>query len=314
MTEIAVEWESTVEAGARYPALRPVSASSPSAADFLARVRAVGEKWAGDHRGDLVDALLLAAGDNSELAGLVRDSGSILQEFLEGVRRRGTGVSAPRDLAADLIIGHEVPQDVLDGLAAEYLVVLVRTSSARSSQAVPREVAGPGTLSTRHEGDLVLLIPDDLDADRTARITERLTQWLDGDGWIALARRSRARLADGFQEAADVLRLIAAGRRPSGAFTIADVLVEYAVVRHAGVSENLAAVIKPLRTHRVLWETLSTLIDADHNRNKAAKNLFIHRSTLDYRLQRIASLTGYDPTNGRDLQLLTAAMIADSVR
>jgi hypothetical protein len=313
VTEIAVEWESTMGVITRYPGLRPVSGSSPSPADFLGRVRAVGEEWAGDRQGDLVDALLRAAGDNPELADLVRSSGSIIEELLEGVRRGTTGAGVPRDLAADLITGREVAQDVLDSLAAKYLIAVVRTSSTRRSQAVPPEVAGPGMLSTHHEGDLVLLVPD-IDAHRTARITEHLTQWLNGSGWIALARRSRGRLADGFREAVDVMRLIAAGRRPSGAFSIADVPVEYAVIKHAEVSENLAAVIKPLRAHAVLWETLTALIDADYNRNKAAKNLFIHRSTLDYRLQRIASVTGYDPTSGRDLQLLTAAMIADSVR
>ncbi len=97
-------------------------------------------------------------------------------------------------------------------------------------------------------------------------------------------------------------------------YSISDVLVEYAVIRHEEVTENLVAVIKPLRAHAVLWETLTALIDADYNRNKAAKNLFIHRSTLDYRLQRIASVTGCDPTSGRGVQLLTAALIADTVR
>ncbi|WP_158102640.1 PucR family transcriptional regulator [Lentzea kentuckyensis] len=295
------------------PGLRPVSGASPSPADFLARVRAVGERWSGDRQGDLVDILLRAAGDNTELADLVRNSGSIIEEFLEGLRRGTTGAGAPRDLAADLITGREVSQDVLDSLAAKYLVVRARTAAGGRAQTFPADVVGPGTLSTRHEGDLILLIPD-TDANRTARITEHLTQWLNGSGWLAVAKRNRCGLADGFREATDVLRLASAGRRPSGAYTISDVLVEYAVIRHAEVSENLAAVIKPLRAHAVLWETLTALIDADYNRNQAAKKLFIHRSTLDYRLQRIASVTGCDPTSGRGLQLLTAALIADSVR
>lgn len=168
-------------------------------------------------------------------------------------------------------------------------------------------------LSTRHDGDLVLLVPD-VDATRTSRVTGHLDQWLNGEGWLVIAKRGRAQLAEGFKEAGDVMRLVAAGRRPSGSYSISDVLVEYAVIRHEGVAQNLAAVIKPLRAHAVLWETLTALIDADYNRNKAAKNLFIHRSTLDYRLQRIASVTGCDPTSGRGVQLLTTALIADSVR
>jgi len=316
MTETVVEWEPSVEVRAPFSGLRPVSDSSPEPADFLARVRAVGEKWTGDRHGELVDVLLQAAGDNPDLANLVRSSGSILEEFLEGFRRNaGTGpsTSAPRDLAADLIAGRSVPQAVLDSLAARYLVVVVRSGANGRGKAVTAEVAGPGVLSTRHDGDLVLLIPD-IDAGRTTRITGQLTQWLNGSGWLAVAKRGRSQLADGFSEASDVLRLVAAGRRPSGMYSISDVLVEYAVIRHEEVAENLVAVIKPLRAHAVLWETLTALIDADYNRNKAAKNLFIHRSTLDYRLQRIASVTGCDPTSGRGVQLLTAALIADSVR
>jgi sugar diacid utilization regulator len=168
-------------------------------------------------------------------------------------------------------------------------------------------------LSTRHEGDLVLLVPD-VDADRTTGVVECLKQWLNGRGWLAVAKRGRSQLADGFREAGDVMRLVVAGRRPSGSYGMSDVLVEYAVIRDEKVAANLAAMIKPLRSHAVLWETLTALVDADHNRNKAAKNLFIHRSTLDYRLQRIASITGCDPTSGRGLQLLITALIADSVR
>lgn len=290
--------------------VRPVGA--PRSEDFLARVRAVGEKWSGERPGDLVDTLLEAAGDNPELAALVRSSGSIIEQFVEGFRRNAVSQSVPRDLAADLIAGRPVPRALLESLASRYLVVLARGAVPGRGKAVPVEVAGPGVLSTRHEGDLVLLVPD-VDADRTARITGRLTEWLAGSGWLAVAKCGRAQLAEGFREASDVLRLVAAGRRPSGGYSIADVLVEYAVLRHEEVTANLVDLIKPLRAHAVLWETLTALIDADYNRNVAAKNLFIHRSTLDYRLQRIASVTGCDPTSGRGLQLLTTALIADSV-
>jgi hypothetical protein len=315
MTETAVEWEPTVDVSAPYSGLRPVSDISPDPVDFLARVRAVGEKWTGDRQGELVDVLLQAAGDNPALAELVRDSGSILEEFVAGFRRNaaGAGAGATRDLAADLIAGRPVPQAVLDSLAARYLVVVARGAATGRGKTIPAKVVGPGVLSTRYEGDLVLLIPD-VDATRTSRITASLTQGLKGGGWLATAKRGRSQLADGFREADDVMRLVTAGRRPSGAYSISDVLVEYAVIRHEEVAENLVAVIKPLRAHAVLWETLTALIDADYNRNQAAKNLFIHRSTLDYRLQRIATVTGCDPTSGRGVQLLTAALIADTVR
>jgi DNA-binding PucR family transcriptional regulator len=111
-----------------------------------------------------------------------------------------------------------------------------------------------------------------------------------------------------------VLRLVVAGLRPSGAYTISDVLVEYAVTLNEKVRTDLAAVIRPLRAHKVLWETLTVFVDSDYSRNKAARSLFIHRSTLDYRLRRIGDVTGCDPTSGRGAQMLTAAMIAEALQ
>ena len=125
---------------------------------------------------------------------------------------------------------------------------------------------------------------------------------------MALAERPKEEIADGYAEAADVMRLVVAGRRPGGAYRLSDVLVEYAVTSHERVTENLAAVIKPLRAHGVLWETLTVLIDADYNRNKAARDLFIHRSTIDYRLWQIEQLTGLSPVNPRDLAVLGTAI------
>lgn len=111
-------------------------------------MRAAGEKWTGGGRqGELVDALLQAAGDNAELAHLVRSSGAILEEFLEGCRRNvATGASAtvPRDLAAYLIAGRSVPQAVVDSLAARYLVVVARGSATArgSSSTAARSTTG----------------------------------------------------------------------------------------------------------------------------------------------------------------------------
>jgi hypothetical protein len=312
MTETAVELKSSVDVRPVYPGLRPVGDDTPPGpVDFLAKVREAGEKWAGDRQDDLVDVLLQAAGDDPGLAELVRGSGWIIEEFLEGFLRK-TAIR-PRNLAADLIAGHEVPPSVLHGLAPRYLIVVASGSVARRAATLRAKIAGPGVLSTRHDGDLVLLVPD-VDDERTGHTTERLGRCLNSNGWLAVAKRARSELADGFREAREVMRLVTAGRRPSGVYRISDVLVEYAVMRHEKIAKNLADMIRPLRAHAVLWETLTALIDADYNRNKAAGNLFIHRSTLDYRLQRIASITGCDPTSGRGVQLLTAALIADSLR
>lgn len=56
-------------------------------------------------------------------------------------------------------------------------------------------------------------------------------------------------------------------------------------------------------------ETLETFFSNDLNITKAAKDLFIHRNTLVYRLQRIKGLTGYNPTIFQDAFSLMIAVI-----
>ncbi|WP_083752191.1 PucR family transcriptional regulator [Saccharothrix sp. ALI-22-I] len=316
MIESAARWESPDDF-ARRRGLHPVNTDHLRIAEFRAKVRAAGEGWVGGGRpGELVELLAKAAAGDPELARLVRVGGQLVEDFLDGfrhneaVRQDSVGVP-PRDLVGDLIDGRPIAQDVLDGMAANYLVTVVRAPD--QGAVALRDAAGPDALVTTREGVLVLLAPD-IGDEHTERAVGQLSRWLAGSGWIATARRARAEIAAGFAEASEVLRLVVAGRRPSGVYSLADVLVEYAVTQHEEVAANLASVIKPLRSHPVLWETLTALIDADYNRNKAAKSLFIHRSTLDYRLQRVQQITGFDPTSGRGAQVLIAAMIVDATR
>ncbi|MFJ6572162.1 PucR family transcriptional regulator [Streptomyces sp. NPDC091292] len=300
--------------------LSPVEAlrSTPEedrVADFRAKVRAAGHQP--DELVELVELLTQAAAGDPRLAAIVRAGGSLLQDFLDGYQPRTTAEAA-RDLAGDLADGHPLPADVLEGLTPRYLVAVVRLAEpGREVEALRavdalRAVAGEGLLLTHRDGNVVLFIPAAGPGSGERSVT-RLTQCLGGRGWLATAERDRARLVDGFNEASYVLRLVVAGLRPSGAYTISDVLVEYAVTLNEKVRTDLAAVIRPLRAHKVLLETLTAFVDSDYSRNKAARSLFIHRSTLDYRLRRIGEVTGCDPTSGRGAQMLTAAMIAEAL-
>jgi DNA-binding PucR family transcriptional regulator len=58
----------------------------------------------------------------------------------------------------------------------------------------------------------------------------------------------------------------------------------------------------------VLRETLVAFLEADGNRSRTAQSLIVHRSTLDYRLGRIAAVTGHSPTTPRGLQVLGTAL------
>lgn len=254
--------------------LRSTPAEGP-VADFEAKARAAGQEWGGKPDA-LVELLCQAAAGDPRLAALMRAGGGLLH--------------TPR-----------------------YLIAVARLAEPGRQVAALRAVAGEDALLTHRDGDVVLFIPAAGPGSGERSVT-RLAQCLGGKGWLATAERDRARLVDGLDEACSVLRLVVAGLRPSGAYTISDVLVEYAVTLNEKVRTDLAAMIRPLRAHKVLWETLTAFVDSDYSKNKTARSLFIHRSTLDYRLKRIEDVTGCDPTSGRGAQTLTAAMIAEALQ
>ncbi|WP_231609763.1 CdaR family transcriptional regulator, partial [Rhodococcus sp. CX] len=74
--------------------------------------------------------------------------------------------------------------------------------------------------------------------------------------------------------------------------------------------EYLARVLEPLDDTPELIETLETHIAHDLSRQLTARTLHVHANTVDYRLKRIAQLTGYDPTRPSGLRQLQAAIVA----
>jgi hypothetical protein len=272
-------------------------------AEFRAKVRAAGEQWAGNRPVGLTELLCAAAADDPELLRLARAGAQLLEDFLDGLCCNPV-LPPSGDLAADLIDGTALPHDVLDGLAPVYAVLISEQRDARV-----HEHECQGVLRTSRSGLLVLLVPE-----RETELLDKIAgQLASGTRWVAVARRPVAELADAYTEATDVLRLVSAGCRPAGTYTVADVLVEQAIAANAAVTAQLAEIIRPVRQNQVLWETLVALVHADFNRNQASRDLFVHRSTMDYRLQRIAKITGWDPAGGHGAQQLRAALFADAV-
>jgi hypothetical protein len=193
-----------------------------------------------------------------------------------------------------------------------YLILVIRYPDV----AVADQISGffdaydiPGTLFTPNATGADVLVPD-VDDSCTRWLVDELRECLDGRAWCAMSSRARPEIPAGHQEASDVLALVLAARRPPGVYDLGDFLVEYAVAQHDAVSSSLVAIVESLIASSVGYETLDALIRADYNRTRAAGELFIHRSTLDYRLRRIEEITGYDPMSGRGVRVLGAAMTA----
>lgn len=95
-----------------------------------------------------------------------------------------------------------------------------------------------------------------------------------------------------------------------GLYRLSDIALEYQLSRPGPGRTTLAALLDPLDDHPELLETLQRHIANEFNRRRTARALHIHTNTVDYRLKRIAQLTGIDPTGRHGLWQLRSALIA----
>jgi PucR C-terminal helix-turn-helix domain/GGDEF-like domain len=283
------------------------------------RIRAAGQAWTAGER-TLADRASLAATFTAVLENTLRAepvtaakaalaAGKLVDALLAGLDSRPPRPPA-QEIAAELLAGRPVPGDV--ALAETYAVAVVRAvtkENAEKLRASQSELAMHGVLAGPGRGDIVLLVPGN-GGKSAERILRDLATRLTG-AWVAISgARPRAEAPAALEEAREVLRVAVASRREPGLFGLADVLVDYAIAANKAVTAELAEIVRPLAGKETLWTTLMHLIDADFNRNEAARTLVIHRSTLDYRVTQIAKLTGYDPTSAQGAQLLSAATTA----
>ncbi|MBD0675236.1 hypothetical protein BU198_32195 [Streptomyces sp. CBMA156] len=112
--------------------------------------------------------------------------------------------------------------------------------------------------------------------------------------------------------ACEVLEVAQAFGRPPGLHRLDDILLEYQLTRPSQARSRLAALLEPLADTGELLTTLRTHLAGGLNRRHTASALHLHPNTVDYRLRRIAALTGLDPTRPADVPLITAAIAAST--
>ncbi|MFF4926551.1 PucR family transcriptional regulator [Kitasatospora sp. NPDC001261] len=108
----------------------------------------------------------------------------------------------------------------------------------------------------------------------------------------------------------EVLDVARAFGRPPGLHRLDDVLLEYQLTRPSQARSRLAALLEPLADAGELLITLHTHLAGGLNRRHTASALHLHPNTVDYRLRRIAALTGLDPARPADLPRIAAAIAA----
>jgi sugar diacid utilization regulator len=121
-------------------------------------------------------------------------------------------------------------------------------------------------------------------------------------------------LPEDVPEAADrtheLLDLVQQLELPPRLYRFRDLALEYQLSRSGPGLEVLESLLTPLDDHPELMETLRVHLRNDLNRRRTARELFVHTNTVDYRLKRIAQLTGFDLAQPSGLWYLRSALAA----
>jgi PucR C-terminal helix-turn-helix domain/GGDEF-like domain len=240
-------------------------------------------------------------------------------------RAGSDGQSMRRIVAEALIAGESAPaaaQAIGERLAPGYLVLACTVPDpaqvdAGQLAAIHRDIDGiPGALHCGNLSTLVILLPVEDSrplpeaaaaelAGRLRSLTRQLV--LAGQAY----RTDLAGIPAALEEARRALALVKAipdaDCRP---YRMDELLVELAIARQPDIRQRLTILLAPLDGGTDLQRTLEALFACNLDRERAAKELRIHRRTLRYRMDRIRDLSGIDPDSAHGIQLLRAALTA----
>ncbi|MEV6713120.1 helix-turn-helix domain-containing protein [Lentzea sp. NPDC051208] len=193
------------------------------------------------------------------------------------------------------------PDELTDGVDA---AVAGRRKLRRLRTELERHSREPVLSSLTPAGGLALVPGDD---SRVEQIVSDVTRATGVALTVAAVAAPPAGVAAAARLAREVLDV--AVRSGPGLYRLTDVLLEYQLSRPSAALGPLAEIVAPLTEELV--QTLEVYLRRG-SRRPAATELHVHPNTVDYRLRRVAELTGLDPTRIEHVTLLTAALAARS--
>jgi hypothetical protein len=205
-------------------------------------------------------------------------------------------------------------------LESSYLVVIVEADdddSARPLHRWPVLERRRDVFAVREDGVTIILIPVDSGMDRDDAFAYgsgrlRASSEIAEPFMAAVAfapNRTSVELAA--EEAGSVFTVVRALGYANEVYRLDDVPVAVSLFRSPDLIDILMHRLRPLfRSGTSLLETVAVYMRQGWDRRSTAEVLRIHLNTLDYRLRRVAALTGLSPTEPRHRQLLEAAIIA----
>ncbi|WP_263165679.1 PucR family transcriptional regulator [Streptomyces sp. SCSIO ZS0520] len=243
---------------------------------------------------------------------------ALLSALLDGADPTGSaaaaGVPLPECyLVLSLAVGAH-PDERASGVST---TVAARRKLRRLRVELERHVEGAVLSVLSPEGGLALVPhpvpPEEVGAgdwDWLAGVLDHMSR-VSGAALTAGAAAARPRDVGAAARLSGEVREVAAvfGREP-GLYRLQDVLLEYQLTRPGPARAELAALLAPLAGQHGLLDTLRTHFACALNRRATAARLQVHPNTVDYRLRKIAALTGLDTSTAADLPRISAALAA----
>ncbi|MGW4897077.1 PucR family transcriptional regulator [Kitasatospora sp. NPDC004240] len=227
---------------------------------------------------------------------------------------RHTGTTLPPAyLVLALSIGthrDELRADVDDAIAARRKIRRIRAELDR--------VVGRPVLAQMTVGEGLALLPRaDADADPRAwlaGVMDDLSRAAAVPLTAGAAIGPPERTPDAVRLATEVRDTAVVFQRPPGAYLLDDLLIEHQLTRPGAARDHLADLLAPVADKPDLLPTLRGYLRTNLNRRDVAAELHVHPNTVDYRIRRIAALTGMNPADHGDRVKLTAALAAHDTR
>ncbi|MGW6122355.1 PucR family transcriptional regulator [Nocardia sp. NPDC055165] len=155
-----------------------------------------------------------------------------------------------------------------------------------------------------------LLIPQDhFDPGAAERFVEQIAGAAQTQVRAAFVVAGAGGISEGVERAHTVLDIMRRLRRV-GLERFDNLSLEYQLSRPGTAGRHLAALLDPLEDHPVLLETLTAHLATHSTRLRTARVLHVHPNTVDYRLNKIAEITGLDPTQPDGIWRLRSALVA----
>jgi hypothetical protein len=190
-------------------------------------------------------------------------------------------------------------------------VVAARRKLRRIRQTLDRFTGEPALTALDAAGGTALLA---VDAPPTwSSLGALIERAADSAGTPVTAAAAIAEPADipaAVTRNAEVVRLVRGSGRGPGLYRLADVLLDYQLSRPSAALAGLASLLTPLDHRPDLLLTLETHLAHGLDRRTTAAILHLHPNTVDYRINRVAALTGLSPNRTNDLHHLNAALVA----